>query len=205
MSELKIYGDIYDKEFLEKFGEYRDTIANTKLYKEFEVDVKKIAELCDINVDYGEIRSSGFCVNLHSVQDNESSELNNNVYVKDIKINIDEPICRQRFTIAHELGHIILGHKGISFRDSNLQYKDFILRMNEVTANSFAAELLMPEILLRQALETTMTKLNYNLNQLFFDSDIDYLVESTSKLMNVSMTTFKYRLKNLGIFVKKND
>lgn len=205
MLELKTYGDIYDEEFLKKFGEYRDTIANTKLEKEFEVDVKKIAELCDINVDYGLIRSSGYCVNLHSVQDNESGELNNNVYVKDIKINIDEPICRQRFTIAHELGHIILGHKGISFRDSNLQYKDFILRMNEVTANSFAAELLMPEILLRQALETTMTKLNYNLNQLFFDSDIDYLVESTSKLMNVSMTTFKYRLKNLGIFVKKND
>jgi Zn-dependent peptidase ImmA (M78 family) len=46
---------------------------------------------------------------------------------------------RQRFTVAHEIGHLLLGHTG----------KNFILDLNskkpeEVEANQFAAELLMP-------------------------------------------------------------
>lgn len=46
---------------------------------------------------------------------------------------------RQRFTIAHEIGHLLLGHTG----------KNFILDLNskkpeEIEANQFAAELLMP-------------------------------------------------------------
>lgn len=46
---------------------------------------------------------------------------------------------RQRFTVAHEIGHLLLGHTG----------KNFILDLNskkpeEIEANQFAAELLMP-------------------------------------------------------------
>lgn len=47
---------------------------------------------------------------------------------------------RQRFTVAHEIGHLIIGHthKG---NDYDPDSKD----IHEVEANAFAAELLMPE------------------------------------------------------------
>ena len=52
---------------------------------------------------------------------------------------------RQRFTVAHEIGHLLLGHTG----------KNFILDLNskkpeEIEANQFAAELLMPLEMLKK-------------------------------------------------------
>jgi len=44
---------------------------------------------------------------------------------------------RQNFTLAHELGHIYLGHKDDGEK-------------NEAEANRFASELLMPSILVRE-------------------------------------------------------
>lgn len=72
--------------------------------------------------------------------------------------------------------------------------------MNEVTANSFAAELLMPEKLLRIALEATMEELNYDPKQKFSESDVDYLAINTAIKMNVSKESMDYRLENLNIF-----
>lgn len=201
MDKLKTYGQIYDEEFLKKFGEYRDDVEKEKLEKEFEVDVEKIAKLCKIEVIFDELDVSGSCMNFHSAANDESSEYSTNKEKREIRVNKYEPLVRQRFTIAHEIGHILLGHDGISYRDPNYQkYNDFIKRMNEVNANSFAAELLMPEKLLRKALEKTMSELNYDTKQKFSDSDIDYLAENTAKKMIVSLESFKYRLKNLNIF-----
>lgn len=201
MPDLRTYGDIYDEEFLEKFGKYRKDVANTKLEKEFEVDVNKIAELCEIVVSYKKLDVSGTCMNFHSSANEERSEYNTDLDIRTIYVNILDPEVRQRFTIAHEIGHILLGHEGISYRDpNNEQYNDLVKRMNEVSANGFAAELLMPEKLLRKALEKTMYELNYDTKQKFSDSDIDYLAENTAKKMIVSLESFKYRLKNLNIF-----
>lgn len=52
---------------------------------------------------------------------------------------------RQRFTVAHEIGHLLLGHTG----------KNFILDLNskkpeEIEANQFAAELLVPLEMLKK-------------------------------------------------------
>jgi len=56
---------------------------------------------------------------------------------------------RQRFTVAHEIGHLLLGHTG----------KNFILDLNskkpeEIEANQFAAELLMPLEMLKKDLQS---------------------------------------------------
>ncbi len=201
MGDLKTYGDIYDEEFLEKFGKYRGDVAKTKLEKEFEVDVNKIAELCEIVVSYKKLDVSGTCMNFHSSANEERSEYNTDSGIRTIYVNILDPEFRQRFTIAHEIGHIILDHEGISHRDTSYTvYKGIIERMNEVSANSFAAELLMPEQLLREALLDTMTKLDYNAEGKFSESDIDYIAVNTASKMNVSLESFKYRLKNLNIF-----
>lgn len=63
-----------------------------------------------------------------------------------ILFNNKQVVVRQRFTVAHELGHIILGHNtNGSPKTINTQSRD----PNEVMANRFAAELLIPEKFLR--------------------------------------------------------
>ncbi|OGO52535.1 MAG: hypothetical protein A2148_08555 [Chloroflexi bacterium RBG_16_68_14] len=56
---------------------------------------------------------------------------------------------RQRFTVAHELGHYILGHSPVScvFDDRDISDPR---RINEFQANVFASELLMPETWIRE-------------------------------------------------------
>ena len=58
----------------------------------------------------------------------------------------EDPPERQRFTLAHELGHILLHHVAVPFRDDT-----FTGSPKENEANRFAFELLMPLHLLRGA------------------------------------------------------
>lgn len=55
-------------------------------------------------------------------------------------VNSDDTFGRQRFTVAHELGHLLFG-------DADVQFVDYrnATDLRETRANSFAAELLMPE------------------------------------------------------------
>lgn len=63
-----------------------------------------------------------------------------------IIVNKEFPPKRQRFTLAHELGHIIIPwHLGtIIDKPYSQSYKDLIYSILEGEANRFAAELLMP-------------------------------------------------------------
>src|SRR5438034_11751378 len=83
------------------------------------------------------------------------------VLVKDgdraiIGVNARQALARQRFTIAHELGHYLLHSSRELFVD-----KDYIVHFRdensssgydpvEVEANQFAAELIMPEVEVRE-------------------------------------------------------
>ena len=79
---------------------------------------------------------------------------------KNIYINIKDNPARKLFTIAHELGHIFLGHKNYSVlfripkKDRDTEYK-----VEEQEANSFAASLLMPDFMVQEYLE------KYNLSK----------------------------------------
>uniref|UniRef100_UPI0025FF418A ImmA/IrrE family metallo-endopeptidase n=1 Tax=Anaerovibrio sp. TaxID=1872532 RepID=UPI0025FF418A len=61
-----------------------------------------------------------------------------------IFFNEKEAKYRVRFDIGHELGHMLFGHK------MNLKESDPLYGVQEVEANCFAAQLLMPEQLLRE-------------------------------------------------------
>lgn len=74
-----------------------------------------------------------------------------------IGVNANHPPVRRRFTLAHELGHLLL-HAG-----TELHIDRFVMRMRdertsegtdeaEIEANRFAAEILMPEDFLRSDL-----------------------------------------------------
>lgn len=53
--------------------------------------------------------------------------------------NAQHPVVRQRFSVAHEIGHHVMGHS-VRADIFNLNSKDY----REIEANMFAAELLIP-------------------------------------------------------------
>lgn len=88
---------------------------------------------------------------------------------------------RQRFTLAHELGHFALGHGG-GFRDNLASFNVNNPDEHEMAANTFAAELLMP----KNAVDFVIQKKNI--------MDLNKLAE----LFDVSRPAMEYRLKMLG-------
>src|SRR5438128_1930962 len=58
---------------------------------------------------------------------------------------------RKRFTVAHELGHYVLGHGSevIRCRPVDVENWDPKLHQDERDANTFAAEILMPAAVIR--------------------------------------------------------
>ncbi|MFZ3009943.1 MAG: ImmA/IrrE family metallo-endopeptidase [Candidatus Microsaccharimonas sp.] len=76
---------------------------------------------------------------------------------KVIGVNKDQTPTRQRFSIAHELGHYLCGHESYSHDqiviDPSKKYLDPGFQM-EQEADEFAAELLMPSYLLSRDMES---------------------------------------------------
>ncbi len=65
-----------------------------------------------------------------------------------IALNAQHPASRRRFTLAHDLGHIVLGHDGAIVAD------DTEAKRLEAEADEFAAALLIPEADARRELRT---------------------------------------------------
>jgi Zn-dependent peptidase ImmA (M78 family) len=110
-----------------------------------------------------------------------------------ILVNKSQVSYRQRFSIAHELGHFQLHHlMGIIHVDKKSYYRDEKsaegLDEMEVMANKFAAELLMPEKELRDELGK---------HDDLIDTDIDIVAEIARKF-DVSTTAMSFRIQNLG-------
>jgi transcriptional regulator with XRE-family HTH domain len=70
-----------------------------------------------------------------------------------IGVNADHHRNRQRFTLAHELGHFVLGHHARYHLDVSDGAEADINYSAERAANEFAAELLMPPSLVEAAYE----------------------------------------------------
>lgn len=71
-----------------------------------------------------------------------------------ILVNLTESAARRRFTIAHELAHFVLhrnGNKLYAHRDMN--NNGSVRSSIEQEANYFAANVLMPEILIREKVD----------------------------------------------------
>lgn len=66
-----------------------------------------------------------------------------------ILITTRRSLHMQRFTAAHELGHYVLEHEGSLDREIRLPGQTANRDINEVAADAFAAELLMPKWLFR--------------------------------------------------------
>ncbi len=98
-----------------------------------------------------------------------------------IRYNSSDSINSQRFTVAHELGHYVLGH-GHAFRDPSEHFSMSYYDPREVAANKFAAEILMPEV---------AVKVLINQRKI---TDIKEL----ARIFDVSINAMRYRLQSLG-------
>ena len=67
-----------------------------------------------------------------------------------VVINVKKPLARQRFTLAHELGHLFLNHNERDMYDAETarEQSDYFSTYNkapkEIEADVFASELLIP-------------------------------------------------------------
>lgn len=115
-----------------------------------------------------------------------------------IGVNSLHSILRQRFSIAHEIGHLVL-HNGELYidRSAKVNFRDhrasLAIDSEEIEANTFAAELLMPENIV-----ITETKRFVNNNS---KSDPSELIVSLAKKFKVSQKAIDYRLQNLHLIV----
>jgi Zn-dependent peptidase ImmA (M78 family) len=101
-----------------------------------------------------------------------------------IEYNRADPLVRRRFTVAHELGHYVLGHDNAP-RDDAASFGASVRSPVERAANQFAAELLMPEDAVKKlALSGRMAS-----------------VEQMAEAFKVSKVAMNYRLSNLNLSV----
>jgi len=119
--------------------------------------------------------------------------------VSAIAVNSSHHPNRRRFTIAHELAHFLLSHMGDK---DHVDWNFTVLRrdskssgatdVDEIDANSFAANLLMPRDFLQRDLRL----------QVGSNGEIELTKEQISLLARkyqVSETAMNFRLINLGL------
>jgi Zn-dependent peptidase ImmA (M78 family) len=111
-----------------------------------------------------------------------------------IGVNSAHPRVRQRFTIAHELGHALLHDVEGVHLDRAFMFRDRMSSLaidpKERDANAFAAELLMPEQEILDAVR-----------QDGLDITDDAAMKRAAKRFGVSVQALGFRLANLGVSI----
>jgi Zn-dependent peptidase ImmA (M78 family) len=110
-----------------------------------------------------------------------------------IGVNSRHAQTRQRFTIAHEIGHLVM-HEGTPMfidRFVRVNWRDGASNQQEAEANSFAAELLMPRSFVEAEVGRVIAKRSKVTPQ--------ELAAMLAKRFDVSAEAMQYRLANLGV------
>lgn len=115
-----------------------------------------------------------------------------------IGVHAAHPRVRQRFTVAHELGHLILEHDGrpmivehlhrsrVSWRDGT---SSLATDREEIAANQFAAALLMPRTLVEEMFD----------DLIFRHHTTDAAIDLLARRFEVSAQAMRFRLVNLAL------
>lgn len=164
---------------------------------------KKVGELLDKNgvrsapVPIEKVADSAGATIRYRPLDNDLSGMVQRVDEKTaiIGINSSHADVRKRFSIAHEIGHLVLHddehlHVDEELR-SNVQFRNEYSSLGvddrEIEANQFAAEILMPE----QVLLKDVAKLK--------DDSPEVVIEALASLYDVSIQSMTIRLTRLGV------
>lgn len=168
---------------LEEARESARALVNKLGLKAPPVPVEKLAKAMGARVEYTPF----------------DDELSGMAFIRDgkpvIGVNSNHHPNRQRFTIAHELAHVVLHRskleatvlidKGRNFLPRDSVSAEGIDRL-EMQANAFASELLMPERLVRHMLSESSRDIQ----------DDEYLISIASRF-RVSLAALQFRLGRL--------
>lgn len=108
-----------------------------------------------------------------------------------IIVNKSHSVVRRRFTVAHEIGHYVLHDDELHvdrFRDDRSETGT---DAKEVEANAFAAELLMPEAVLRKEVPP--------MELLDLDADAQETIARLARRFGVSAQAMTWRLSNISL------
>jgi Zn-dependent peptidase ImmA (M78 family) len=116
-----------------------------------------------------------------------------------IVVNADHSPVRQRFTIAHELGHIFLHSFTTPHADRAFRFRDARSSegsaLEEVQANQFAAELLMPRrLVLKVAIDSGFQHAPSNPGD---DETFEAWVREMAEQFDVSRQAMTVRLSSI--------
>jgi len=121
--------------------------------------------------------------------------MKNGKAIVSVNSNIEYP-AKKRFVLAHELGHMLLHYNKVAtFSDDYLTLEAYKHGIQEIEANNFAAELLMP----KQIFQDFCFKKKFT----------PLLLKELSDRFNTSMTSIVYRFADIGnhpicVFFSKN-
>ena len=155
-------------------------VIKTYDLREVPINLRKIFE--GLNLEYMEINDS---------EDIDGGILEVDGEPKIAVVNKAKPIARQRFTLAHELGHIFLCHKDRDVYDSeetrDREEQEFSQGKppKESEADAFAAELLIPYEHIKK-----------------YESDIND-VEKMANIFKVSKQAMTYAIVNYWKHMRK--
>lgn len=149
-----------------------------KKYKiiSYPVNIEKIVQGENIQLQYREFEDEKWSGMLYKIG-------KTNI----IAVNKSHSYARKRFTIGHELGHFFLSKNDSSiFVDTVIaRFRNIDTDFDEIIANHFAAELLMPEHMLKHDIDEYM-------------EDLDVAIPKLSELYQVSQQAITIRLISLG-------
>ncbi|MCW0953752.1 ImmA/IrrE family metallo-endopeptidase [Weissella ceti] len=176
------YGDAYTPQFLNGVNQL---LGVTAIDKDEEIqdfiDVRQIIERVNYTVSEKDLgRLSGF------VDANESI----------ICINKSNSEGRKNFTLGHELAHI-LQNKTFAMRGEATEYSEEE-KVDEVFANKFSAELIMPKNLIEHHLENVLSEKGLDKEKIN-TTDVDVVLSEIAKKMQVSNQALNIRVDRLNI------
>jgi Zn-dependent peptidase ImmA (M78 family) len=155
-----------------------EILTSMSISNSTQIDILNIATRLGVNVEAADL----------------SSDISGLFVIKEekpyIRYNGEESQERQRFTVAHELGHFILHKDAPLFVDKNekVLYRNQDSSTGEILkereANAFAAALLMPQSFVKEELSK-------------MPSNVD-TIEHLAKVFGVSTQAMSFRLSNLG-------
>ncbi|MEC4094016.1 ImmA/IrrE family metallo-endopeptidase [Myroides odoratimimus] len=166
----KIHENFKEPSLFKDVESVLQTAKDKGLYEGSVLDIEALVEvLPDVKLTYSEM-SGGL-----------SGSLENYDGIWHMKINSKHHKNRQRFTIAHELGHYFLHkEKNTSFEDTTF-FRGAKINPIEFAANEFASAILMPEDLIKELISEGIRELG-----------------ELAEEFGVSASAMKYRLEKLG-------
>lgn len=179
--------EIFSKEFIDKLNRINDGASlDPDLEVDGFIDVKDILKDLNFEVKFednmvGSGKINGSCITIDGSENN----------------------ARQRFSMAHELGHAVQNDRNANRNDDSEDYSAED-RRKEVFANTFAAQFLMPKVLVKEAINQSITKNKFDRLKLTPDN-VDTIVSEVSVKLRVSEIAMKYRIENLNIFIPAKE